>query len=235
MKTIAAWWRRYRARKLLRRLLALDALVLALCCVCWPAWAGTVLYSNEGPGFFGDSPGSLSPGPDAPLYTTFVATGSGSLASIQVALSLTTAGTVSGELFTDDGSGTGPGTVLETWSPSSDGTSAGLFTFTSAVNPLLTAGTQYWFGLGANSGNGVHVLENDEGVTGGYWINAGGGPYEELSNSSPTIGIDLNSSSVTSTPEPPTAVLTLCGCSLLALYRSGGLYRPHAPRRIPAR
>lgn len=197
--------RRYTKSSVMLRLSRL--LILGFCLV-FTASAGTI-YSDITAGFPAD----------ADIVTSFssyggmefTATGSGDLAAISVAIN---------DFFNDlpdtlglyTSSGGEPGALLESWSTSFplNGVSYPLVTLTSAVNPFLSAGTQYWFVVTPAAGQSVDWLENDEGVTGLF------GFGNSLTTVGPPIGTSLAPGiDVTSVPEPGTGQMLALGSVVL--------------------
>jgi hypothetical protein len=188
-----------------------SVLILGLC-LAFGASAGTI-YSDVTAGFPAD-------GATVTSFSTyggmeFTATGSGNLATISVAMN-DFINDLPDTLGLYISSGGEPGTLLETWSTNfpMNGVSYPLVTLTSAVNPFLLAGTQYWFVVTPAAGQSVDWLESDEGVTGLF------GFGNSLTTVGPPVGsglapgIEVTSTS-TSTPEPGTAPMFALGSVLL--------------------
>jgi hypothetical protein len=197
--------------------LKLKRLLIVLALYGLPAQLSAgIIYNNVGGGFPGDSPGSYNfGGPNGFEGTTFISTGGGNLSTI----SLDLGGSVSpitGGLYTN--SAGEPGTLLESWTfaqPISPISPPPLTTLTSAVHPLLSSGTQYWFVVSLpNTGQGEGLFENDTAVAGGVWTGFAINTLTQSFASGPAVAIQ-----VTSTPEPTTMLLVLSGLCLCGFSR----------------
>jgi len=174
---------------------------LVLCLLPAHLLAGT-LYTNVS----GDFPSNIFRGSvfvtngDGLSGTAFVATASGNLASIATLLAQSKALPLSIGLYAD--SSGKPGQLLETWSvsvPTSNQSSVPpLTTLVSVQQPLLSAGTKYWFVVNqGRTANTTYWWPNDQGVRGGLWLTAGStlNLLSQAFTTLPTPGILLNTQS----------------------------------------
>jgi len=146
---------------------------LAVCCIALSAdlAAAAVIYSNIGNGFPADSKQSYQASIGY-FATSFTATASGNLASLETDLAGTTS-PITVSLYTN--SAGEPGTLLESWTtPIPYGTNfppPAPIVLTSVLNPPLFTGSVYWVVLQAPPFQ-VSWTGNDEGITGGIWQGA---------------------------------------------------------------
>jgi len=123
------------------------AIIAAFCCA---PLAGSILYSDIGAGYPGDSLAGDSPGSYSYFGTTFTATGSGALGDILITLSSDNPGHYNAGLYAN--SGGEPGTLLESYSVSVPFGNTVLTTIDSVSHPSLSTGTEYWFVVSGASG-----------------------------------------------------------------------------------
>jgi len=106
-----------------------------------------------------------------------------------------------------------PGSVLESWSLTLSGNTNALYSVTSLLNPVLTAGTTYWLealpGANDNSGWGVTSFGHTIAVShsAGIWT-ATTNEWESA--------FDVNGTAASATPEPSTFAM-FGGAGLLAI------------------
>jgi hypothetical protein len=193
-----------------RRFLVLVGLALSA-----QAFAGTVLFSDIGPGYPSDATIGYGPGV-AFSGITFTATASGSLAQIVSEFSSNTPFNLTADLYTN--SGDAPGTLLESYSITVGFSDTVTTTINSVVDPTLTAGTQYWFVL--VDPNSMDWAGNDESVLGGFWV----GPtltslvQDYAGDDAPGIELIATPGGV---PEPSAAILVaIGGLALMGLRRA---------------
>lgn len=193
-------------------------LLLVLAAVGWtPVYAASILYTDIGPGYAGDSTiGYGSPG--SFFGTTFTTTAGGSLSEVIVGVGSDTTTMAPAALYTN--SGGEPGTLLESWNVTLPFSTGNTVTLISLLQPVLSANTQYWFVFGPGAeADGVQLTGNDTGILGGPWA---GDTLTGLSaESGPgylTPGIEVIGAA--SVPEPGTgALIALTSVALAALRR----------------
>jgi hypothetical protein len=100
-------------------------------------------------------------------------------------------------------------------------------TLTSALNQLLSTGTEYWFVITNTAAEEVAWYENNQGITGGVWAGNDLSSLLNFEGGSPVPAIQLNS--LSSVPEPATAVLL--GGALPILVLSSKRTRSNRARR----
>lgn len=193
----------------------LFASVYLLACAC-AANASTIIYSNIGAGFPGDTPARYGTGSTGPfdLGTTFTTTGGGILADLSTGLSYAGAAqppAVTAGLYTD--SSGKPGTLLEDWTFDlpPELPSTGVTTLTSVLNPSLTSGTPYWFVI-LQAPEPLRWDANDQNVLGGVWIGTDINDLTQIFESNAAVGIRLDSTTI---PEPASGLLLTVGTLLL--------------------
>ncbi len=212
--------------------------------------AGTVLFSNFGPGmiygdggFIGDAPSSLSRSPQAQgmMFTPSI---TAQLSDIILPLLITT-GTDQFTVFLDADNNDQPGTTLEqiNVTPSLSEPQGGIVTATSILHPLLVAGTPYWIVVGATSPNtegawywnsvgdnpaapsgdpsGTNDVRSTVGPT-GPWIDVAPGSTFPNPGGPPLVQArdTFEVDGVSSVPEPRTVVLSAIALSALARLRA---------------
>lgn len=175
----------------------------ALAGVFWMPLAASagVIYSNIGPGF----PNDATTGWGAPVVgpywgQEFTAMASGAVTSIATG-AYTEANVTAATLGLYTSVAGQPGVLLESWN-------SGLTyytyatTFTSVLNPILTAGSEYWVVLTETPGLNAQWTASDEGAVGGI---GNGSALNALSldTTDPALGIEIDG--VTAAPEPATA------------------------------
>lgn len=177
--------------------------------------AGPVIYSNIGPGYAGDTTEGWGSGGDY-FGTTFVTSAGGTLAQMIIGAGSDTITMDTAGLYTN--SGGGPGTLLESWNVALPYSTGSTEMLTSALNPVLTASTQYWFVFGPGAAT-VQWTGNDTGVEGDPWsgttLTGLSGGFMESGDFA--LGIELIGQ--TSTPEPGTGALMATACVALAALR----------------
>jgi hypothetical protein len=148
------------------------------------------------------------------MATTFVSTGGGNLEDIVTPI-FSLDPPVTFGLYTDFGGK--PGALLEDWSVTVPGFPAQLVTLTSVQNPLLLAGTPYWFviSLTSTQKNELAWYQNNQSVNGGLYAGNSLNALLQFTPGSPTPAIQLNSTAAASTPEPSSGILI--GGALLLL------------------
>lgn len=158
------------------------------------------------------------------LATPFVATGGGNLGTILTPI-FSLNSPVSFGLYTD--SSGEPGTLLENWSSPVPGFPAQIVTLTSALNPMLSAGTQYWFVIALTSSqkNELAWYQNNQAVNGGVWAGFQLNAMFDFVPGSPIPAIQLNSAS-SSVPEPASGMLIGGGLFLLRFVRAKKSRKP---------
>ena len=196
------------------------AAVLMLCAhIC----VADSLYNNLGPG------NTFTINREYDVNTSFMASefmasGSGNLGSVSIPLfSLNNPVTMG--LYTD--SGGRPDMLLESWSVTVPGFPGLLTTFPSVQQPLLSAGTDYWFVIDVTDAQKLHLAWywNDQGVPGGVWFGNSLGALIEAVPNSPAPAIQLNSTATTPVPEPSSGIeLGICLglISICFVVRRGG-------------
>jgi hypothetical protein len=198
-----------------KRPLALVVFTSALLWTPTQALAG-VIYSNFDSNFPASTAGIFD---SAAGYfaTNFTASASGTLASIEFDLSETGSATaIPAWLYAD--SGDEPGTLLESWSvPLPPYPEPSLTVLTSVVNPVLSAGAQYWLVFDEGSLNGfTNWLQNDENISGGIWLAYSPTSLIQYDSTSQSAGLEVLSTSTSSVPEPGSGVLFGIGGLFLA-------------------
>jgi hypothetical protein len=187
-----------RAAERLSTTLALSA--LSILCLTPVNLSAGVLYSNISSAFPGKSVNTQFSIDNAFAGTPFTTIGSGSLASIVIALSQTTGSpAVTAGLYTDVYSN--PGALLESWTIPVIPTCCGnvpasvppLTTLTSVLHPQLYSGTRYWFVMNVGAKNSVYWWYNDLGVNGGLWSHTTLNPLYQGNSTAAMPGIQLNS------------------------------------------
>ena len=182
-------------------------------CLSASSYAG-VIYGNLGPG---DSYSTdLSVLPDSsPLWeaVVFSAVSTANLVDILAPVGAGN-GVMSFGLYTDGG--TQPGSLLESWADipvTSTYGAAPLTDLTSVLNPLLTAGTTYWFVASTTDGplwwdlsSTSDTQNNFESFNDSLWL----GPFAD----SPGLALQVDSA-----PEPGTGVLLACSAIGVAAWR----------------
>ncbi len=183
--------------------------VQAALCLAPATLSASVIYSNISGSFPGKSVSNQFAISNGYVGTTFVTTGSGTLASIETALYRSFGlGPVTVGLYTDHYGA--PSVLLETWTvPLIPQCCANVpavmppaITFTSVQHPVLSAATKYWFVANLGTANSVFWWFNDESVTGGWWVNNKVSPLNPGAEGSPTPGIQLNAVQV----QPPSRI-----------------------------
>jgi hypothetical protein len=212
-----------------RRLAATLLLGLSLALAATtPARAGATIFSNLGAGdSYNGATGWTLGSPDPNDYfvsaSAFTSPGNYELGTIEVAAGLVR-GTNSLTISLDADSGGNPGALIESFTisgamPAFGSVSSGnLVLATSVLNPLLTAGTQYWVVLSVpNDGNTWAAWNwNSIGDTGGF---------AQSDNGSPLIGGTNTRSAMRITAIPEPASVVLAGTSLVVLLGCGLLRR----------
>lgn len=194
----------------MNRLYSISTALVFLALTATSIQAG-VIYSNIGIGFPNDTPGPWGVGvtnqPDL-AGIPFTAASGGNLASISTDISSTTQPITF--LLYGDSSGE-PGTLLESWItvvpafvPSI--TPVAMTTLESVQNPLLSAGSQYWFLVALPTGSSIHWWSNDQGVRLGFWQGTSISTLQKSLPDNHEVGIQVNS-----TPEPPSVILFAVG------------------------
>jgi hypothetical protein len=147
--------------------------------------------------------------------TGFTTTGAGDLASISVAIGVDNSDLSNTMGLYTDSAGQ-PGTLLESWSGAPpSGSPPPVTTLTSALHPLLSSGTQYWFVITQNTDFAVLWYVYNQAAIGEIWVgNSLGAPGRTFPMTPPAIQLD--SSDV---PEPASAVPLGFGCSALLAIR----------------
>jgi hypothetical protein len=187
-------------------------LVLGLASIPLQLTAG-ILYSNISASFPLLAPTYWSDG-NSFVGTTFNTTSGGNLSSIVFSLASVGSPVTGGLYSTLAGQ---PDTLLESWTFAPSGVGA-LTTLTSILQPALSTGTQYWF-IMDNPGI-VLWAANDLSVPGGYYSGNSFPLFHQIANSQ-AVGIQLNSVTRASAPEPATGLLLVLGCITLVRLKSG--------------
>jgi len=133
-------------------------------------------------------------------------------------------------LYTD--SNDQPGSLLESWSITVPGFPGTLTTIPSVLNPVLSAGTQYWFVVTVTDAqkNKLAWYENDQNVSGGVWA---GNSLDQMLNfvsGSPMPAIELNTVETSAVPEPAGGTLLVMGLAGLAMLTIVSRSRSKSPR-----
>jgi len=182
---------------------------LILCLIPLHLSAASIIYSNISGAFPGKSVDSQYAITGGFAGITFTTTGSGNLANIVTDLSQTSSTTqLTAGLYTELYGA--PGTLLESWSVPVIPTCCGsvpasvppLTTLVSVVHPLLSSGTKYWLVLNVGTGNTAFWWFNDQGVSGGLWVNSKVTPLHPGGATYPAPGIQLTSDQ----PQPPARI-----------------------------
>lgn len=207
--------------------LAILALLVATPCVA------DTIYNNLGPGntFLVNREYDTS---TAILATTFTATGSGALDTVLLsAFSLDPAITFG--LYANGDNA--PGQLLESWNVPVPGLPGQLFTLNSALNPVLTTNTEYWFVITQTRPFQVAWYENNQGVAGGINESSSlNGPFLGFVPGSPIPALQLNSTAggsggstggTTTVPEPGSlCMFGICVAGLLLAMRMAKRSQP---------
>lgn len=196
------------------RVVLLNALLALVLLAAMPLPAGTI-YNDYGPGNSFIINRDYQTNFDF-LATTFVTTGGGNLGTILTPL-FSLNPPVSFGLYTD--SADQPGALLENWSVPVPGFPAQIVTLNSAVNPFLSAGTQYWFVIALTSAqkNELAWYQNSQSVLGRVWAGFSLNGLLDFTPGSPAPAIQLNSTSPV--PEPADGMLFGSGLTLLGFAR----------------
>ncbi len=185
------------------------ALTLTLCLTPVHLPAASIIYSNISSAFPGKSVTNQLAVSTGFVGTAFTTTGSGNLGTVVTELYRSFGTTpVTVGLYTDHLGA--PATLLESWTvplipdccANVPAVVPALTTFTSVAHPPLTAATKYWFVANLGTDDSVFWWFNDEGITGGWWVNNKIAPLHEGADSSPTPGIQLTADE----PQPPARV-----------------------------
>ncbi len=188
-------------------------LLAAASCLCLSA--GTIVYTDFGAGQAYDNSAGWNVGQGSSVAAGFDPSSSGTLLQVDVAIeNLGAVDPLSIMLETDSG-GTPSGTVLDSWTASTGSiTGPAVYTFTSTLNPILTAGTEYWLVLSSSDPNEYWAwMENSIGTEGKDY-NPGGGWNIQPDLVTPVFDIETGTpaSGPSGTPEPATLGLTALGC-----------------------
>ena len=176
---------------------------LALGAMLWLApvhLSAGVLYSNISSAFPGKSVNTQFSVNNGFVGTPFTTIGSGSLASIAIAVSQSTGSPViTAGLYSDIYNN--PGLLLESWTIPVIPTCCGnvpasvppLTTLTSVLHPQLSSGTRYWFVMNVGPKNSLYWWYSDLGVKGGMWAHTTLNPLYPGNTTAAMPGIQLNS------------------------------------------
>jgi hypothetical protein len=190
---------------------------LAVLALYWiPASAESIVYSDYGVSFPDDSPGHYNIAFFAFAGIPFTTTGGGSLSSITFDVQTFEALPFTVGLYAD--SSGEPGTLLESWSVTAPSfvccSPPPTTNITSALHPLLTSSTQYWFLIAGP--NSLHWFANDQGLAGGIWVGDAFNTLRNIITDAPRTGIQV----ATTLPEPATISLLALGLLGMALVAS---------------
>jgi hypothetical protein len=194
--------------------------LLPLLLIGVPAFAGTVVFSDFGPGdTYGG--GAWVVNNSQSVAAPFTPTSGGLLSQIRVVLGYQS-NVTSGLTVDLTASGTSPNsTILEEWSlPTSSIVFGGpIITLQSIANPALSAGSEYWLTV-APSGplfsgaqytwaiNTLSVQNFDTSHSGGVWTPA--------NNLTPVLDVTVGPADTTSAPEPSTLGTMVLAAGLFA-------------------
>ena len=183
--------------------------------IAQPCLAGT-LYSNFGPGETFVLNNVYETGVPI-LATTFVATGSGHLGSVLIPI-FTFDSPLSFALYGDAGGQ--PGTLLESWTLDVPLLEIDpRFTFASVVQPMLSAGTPYWFEITQTERFQTAWHPNNQGIDGGVFAGDDLSQLLHFVPDSPAPAIELDSTEPAPVPEPAPAPLLSGGVLMIAFRR----------------
>jgi hypothetical protein len=177
----------------------------------------SVIYSNLGAGDSYSTTGYLDGSNEGPfsLATEFTASATGNLGQVLTPIA-DALGSMTFDLYSDAAGQ--PGTLLEERANVPVDSSlypfgGTLVTLISALNPLLTAGDNYWFtATSAETEVGVGWNVNTQGVLGGFWATDISSTLTLYFPTSPTPAIEVDS---VSAPEPAAWILLTGGLALL--------------------
>ena len=110
-------------------------------------------------------------------------------------------------LYTD--SGGQPGSLLEDWNVDAPGFPGILTAIPSVQNPFLSADTQYWIVISVTTAQKDRLAwyQNNQGITGGLWIGSSLNGLIEAEAGMAIPAIQLNSTTPSAVPEPPSGTL----------------------------
>jgi hypothetical protein len=191
-------------------------------CLC--VTAGTIVYTDFGPSQAYNNSAGWNVGLDDSIAAGFDPSSSGTL--LQVDLAIENLGAIDplSIMLETNSAGAPSGTVLDSWTAPTGSISGPpqVYTFTSTLNPTLTAGTEYWLVLSSADPNDFFAWMENSTETQGLDHNPGGGWNVEASSVTPVFDVVTGSAAV-SAPEPATLRFTGVGClALLVLRRKRG-------------
>jgi len=181
----------------------------------------SVIYTNLGAGESYSTGGYSAESGSGPfsLGTEFTASATGNLGQILAPVA-DALGSMTFDLYSDALGQ--PGTLLEEWAnvtvdSSPYGFGNPLVTLISALNPILTAGDNYWFtATSAATSVGVTWDTNTQGILGGLWD---GNTSTVLTQGYPTEAAPAIEADSVAAPEPAAWMLLTCGLALLLAAR----------------
>lgn len=208
-----------------KTLLTAFALLILAFALDSTARADTVIFTNFGPGMtYNTTQGYGITGDQSfgqVLAVRFTSTGNFNFTSAQLAMSYIVASTnrLQVSLATNFSTGNVPGTILETITLNNAVTATpSIVTANSALNPLLSAGTDYWlivFAPDAGTNMLWHLSLADFPNGSNFVVNqthSQNGPWTQRTTTlRPAFQINGNPPVTTAVPEPATMTLLLTG------------------------